>query len=112
MKKLLIWLFFLICPFLIMFVVNKTTNNPTTKYIPEKCTRYCHNVTCEHGNKLYKEHQGDWFADFAKSIYTKNIVWLHNNPFGIGYGAVNLLIYVFAWPLLMALLLGNLIRKA
>ena len=95
-----------------MIIVNETTNNPSTKYDPDKCTRYCHNVACEHGNKLYATYQGNWYADFAKSIYTKNIVWLHNNPFGIGYGAANLLIYVFAWPLLMALLLGNLIRKA
>jgi hypothetical protein len=97
---------------LIMVVVNEAVNNPSTKYDAARCTRYCHNVTCEHGNKLYEKHQGSWFADFTKNIYTKNIVWLHNNPFGIGYGAVNLLIYVFAWPLLMALLLGNLIRKS
>jgi len=112
MKKFLIWFFFLICPFLIMIVVNETANNPSKEYNSEICTRYCHNVTCEHGNELYEKHQGSWFADFAKRTYTKNIVGLHNNPFGISYKSVNLLIYVFAWPLLMALLLGNLIRKA
>ena len=64
-----------------MFVINTATNNPTTKLLKDKCSRYCHNVTCAHTNATYKKYAGNWFADTAKSLYTKNIVWLHNNPF-------------------------------
>ncbi len=46
-----------------------------------------------------------------QNLYNKNIVWLHNNPFGLSYRAINLIIYVFGIPLFMALLLGNIIRK-
>ena len=112
MKKLLLYLILITAPFLIMFIVNTTTNNPTTKLLKNKCSRYCHNVTCAHTNATYEKYAGNWFADTAKFLYTKNIIWLHNNPFGMSYKMINLVIYVFGLPLFMALLLGNLIRKA
>ena len=112
MKKKLLWFTLILLPFIIMYIVNTSVNKPNTKNLPDKCTRYCHNVTCTHGNEIYEKYGGTWFADTAKSLYTKNIVWLHDNPFGLSYRAINLIIYVFAMPLIMALLLGNIIRKA
>ncbi len=112
MKKIFIWVGFILAPFLIMFVVNESVNAPTTKNLKDKCTRYCHNVTCTHGNEIYEKYAGTWFADTAKYLYSKNIIWLHNNPFGLSYRAINLVIYVFGLPLIMALLLGNIIRKS
>lgn len=111
MKKILIWLTLIITPFLIMFVVNTSVNNPTTQNLEDKCSRYCHNVSCSHGNLAYEEYAGTWVADTAKSLYTANILWLRKNSFGLSYRAVNLVIYVFGLPLLMAILLGNIIRK-
>lgn len=112
MKKFALWLFLVTFPFVLMIAVNETAAPPTTKNLPDRCSRHCHNVRCTHAEATYRAYAGNPFADTAKKLYTKNIVWLHNNPFGLSYGVINLVIYVFGLPLLMALLLGNLIRKA
>ncbi len=68
MKKVLLWLVFVLTPFVMMFIVNTSVNEPTTKNIKDQCTRYCHNVTCTHGNSTYEKYAGTWFADTAKNL--------------------------------------------
>lgn len=107
-----LYLLILASPFLVMVAVNEIPNNPkpTGKYVKERCTWHCHDVSCKHWRDDYavaptpmKRFHKDVFDWFVKS--------LHGNALGLNYGAINLLVYIGLYPLIGGLLVWNLIRK-
>jgi hypothetical protein len=97
-------------PFILMVLVNETSEPYTFEYRKDKCTRYCHNHSCPHTTEKYKNNKSSTFSAFEK-IYTGNIGWLKNNGMGLSYKEINLLLYAGLTPLIMTLLLWGALRK-
>ncbi len=110
MKKLIV--FALICslPFLVMVAVNEIPDNPepSHRYIPERCTWHCHNVTCKHWKTDYKAAPTKT-KQFHKDVFDWYVESLHNNWLGLDYGAINLLVFFGLYPLLGGWLLWRLL---
>jgi hypothetical protein len=114
MKKNKVALFLIICslPFAIIVAVNELPNNPepTHKYVEDRCTWYCHDVTCPHWKKSYAQEPTQ-IKKMHKDIFTGFVNALHNNPLGLNYGAINILVFFLFYPMLGAALLWRLITK-
>ncbi len=112
MQKIKLLILLLFC--LLSFICLVNWLNPKTEntFNPEKCTRYCHSVNCQHsqGGKGMK----DWslFAQSMGKLYFSNIRLLKNNGLGLSYQEMNLLIYVIIYPTLVLLLSWNLLPKS
>lgn len=96
---------FILLPFLFMVGINECSPSPTHAYDNVDCSRYCHDKGCPHASSFREDHPQ------LSSYYVANIQWLKNNPLGMSYQAINLLIYVILAPLFMLLLFWGLIRK-
>lgn len=103
------WLIIGTCflPFLIMVIVNLNFV-PSIEFDETKCTRYCHNNTCEH---FFRNQNENRISSVIIDVYTQNINWLKSNPFGLSYQQSNLVLYVFIGPLLILFLLWGVLRK-
>ncbi|BDD05698.1 hypothetical protein [Aureibacter tunicatorum] len=105
-------LILLACVFSVLILVNEIAAPQISAFEESKCTRYCHNVVCKH--QLIKhgdaEH-GNLFWKVMFSLYRKNILMLRENPLGLTYEQMNLLVYVIIVPAIALLLLINLLRK-
>lgn len=110
MKLFLKLLFVISIPFLIMVVVNTYYNKPTAIYNSEICTRVCHNKVCKHFETKLKNKTNNSWAVKKFSLYRKNIQWLKNNPLGLNYVQMNILLYVILFPLICFLLLIRLLK--
>ena len=77
---------------LVMIIINETAPKPTTVFQVERCTRYCHNHPCRHVSEI---------APTIQKLYKANIIWLKNNPLGVSYKFMNLIVYVLTYPLLI-----------
>jgi len=97
-------------PFLIMVVINTLYNTPTTKYNSKLCTRICHDKGCKHFALKLKDKTNTSWAKHSFSYYQKNIEWLKNNPLGLSYAQMNILVYVIIFPLLCLYLLIRLLK--
>lgn len=95
-KRLLI----IVIPILLMILINESSEKNTHKFLKEKCTRHCHNISCKHHNT----------TGFKNYLYQKNILLLKQNNLGLSYKQVNILVYVIGFPLIILLLFFNLIR--
>jgi hypothetical protein len=111
-KKIKIFLLIVASPLLFMVVVNECFDVPkrTDKYVPEQCTWYCHNVTCLHFKTSYEEKPSS-FKKMNKTIFDWYVTSLHGNTLNLNYRNINLLVFIFVYPLLGSLLVWNLIRK-
>ncbi len=87
-------------------------NQPTYDLLEDKCSRYCHNNGCTHYAEKYNDNRNEFpIIEKMKNLYAWNIRWLKNNPLGLSYAAMNILLYVILAPTLMTLLLWGAIRK-
>ena len=103
-----IFLVLLIAPPLLMAGVNVFSPPLSHEFDATYCTRYCHDIQCKHAS----ENEGEAIAEGSLSKARKaNISWLRDNPFGLGYEAMNLLVYVVFAPLLILLLIWGILRK-
>ena len=109
MRKARVFWALVLLPFLIMVVVNETSEAPTFSYYSKKCTRYCHNHGCLHVYTKYDIHSKGYLKAMD-SLYKANIQWLKHNGLGLSYAEINLLLYVIVLPLLMLLLLWGAVR--
>lgn len=109
--KLFLKLALVVCiPFLIMVIVNEFYNEPTSKQFYEKCTRSYHNKGCEHFAIKLKDKTNTSWAVKNFALYRKNIEWLKNNPLGLGYYQMNILVYVIVFPIICVILLIRLLK--
>ncbi len=90
-----------------MIIVNESSEEPTTTYTKGKCTRACHNNLCKH----FIELNDDNIVKKNFNIYKKNINWLKNNPFGLSYASMNILVYVILFPLFSSILIWRILKK-
>lgn len=109
-----LFVFFGICslPFLIIVAVNEIPNNPdrSHQYTQDRCTWYCHDVTCKHWKDSYKE-EPTLTKKVHKDIFSWYVKILHNNVFGFNYGLINLIVFFGVYPLLGSWLLWRLIKR-
>lgn len=91
-----------------MWLVNSLSAAPTSEHVAEYCTRSCHNKGCVHFAEKYGYGKQN---AMLPQIYAMNIKWLRDNPLGLSYYEMNLLIYVIIWPILVAMLIYGLARK-
>lgn len=91
----------LLAPMLLVILVNESHPDMSHEYLPDQCSRYCHDHACPHADLSPRQQQ----------LYAANLSWLTNNPFGLSYQAVNLLIYVLLLPFLILFFLWTLLRK-
>ena len=110
MKRLLKLVLIVCIPFLIMVIINESYNEPTSKQLSQKCTRSCHNNGCKHFTLKLKDKTNNSWAVKNFSLYRENIKWLKNNPLGLSYAQMNILVYVVAFPLLCLYLLIRLLK--
>ena len=94
-------------PLLIMVIVN-WNRVPSSELNIVKCTRYCHNNVCEH---FVRDQNENRISPVIVNAYTQNINWLKDNPFGLSYQHINLVLYVLIGPLLILLLFWGVLRK-
>jgi len=112
MKRKLLWCILLCAPLLVIFGVNEfAASEPTHRYLPTQCTRYCHDNGCPHAARKY-EHSKSSMVGWARKIYTGNMRLLRGNSLGMHYSHINILIYVILFPLLFAILLWGAIKKS
>jgi len=97
-------------PFLVMVIVNESMSTPKWEYTETKCSRYCHNKGCSHTIDKYNSDDLTETQVKMARLYNANIVWLKKNPLGLSYQAMNILLYVIVFPLLLYLLLWGLVR--
>lgn len=111
-KRLKIFLFLVIMPFLFVVIINENplVPNRTSKYNQDYCTWYCHNVTCLHFKMSYNNNS-TVFKETNKKIFDLYVNSLHGNLLGLNYRNINLLIFIILIPLIASLLVWNLIRK-
>lgn len=104
------WFLFLIVliPTLSIIGVNEFSRAPSHQYEASHCTRACHDKGCKHYRKRVETKA---VSGRLTKLYVANIRWLKQNPLGLSYQAMNLLLYVFISPLLILLLIWGLIRK-
>ena len=100
----------LVLPFIVMAMVNKLSEAPTSQYKKDKCSRYCHTISCKHVAEKYKNNESSEMKT-AADLYKSTIFLLRKNGLGLGYKEMNLFIYVGLAPLLMSVLLWTAIRK-
>lgn len=103
----------ILCPFLIMVIVNECFDTPqrTRKYEKEYCTWYCHDVTCPHWKASYKSNPTK-LKKMHRNVFDWYVSSLHNNPLNLNYGAINLFVFIGLYPVFGSLLVWNLIRKS
>ncbi|MEL6588463.1 MAG: hypothetical protein AAFQ87_24355 [Bacteroidota bacterium] len=107
MKRWLLILMIL-SPVLCIVGVNEFSRTPSHQYEASHCTRYCHDKGCKH----YRQRvETEVISGNLTKLYVANIRWLKQNPLGLSYQAMNLLLYVFIAPLLILLLIWGLIRE-
>ncbi len=94
-----------------MIIINEISSSPSSTYSSKECTRICHNSGCKHFYEKLKNVDETSLAITNFSLYKKNIKWLKNNPFGLSYAEMNLLVYVILFPLISILLLIRLLKK-
>jgi len=104
MKNLVIIVGLILFSLAVIITVNETSPLPTRELSQKNCTRHCHDKGCIH----YQEEE---VSPFLLSVYKQNIYWLKQNPFGLSYKEMNLLLYVIIAPFLIIVLLWGLIRK-
>ena len=93
-------------PLGIVFVINFFAPSPSHEHQEERCTRYCHDHFCPH----FIQQQAQP-SSLSYRLYSANVHWLKNNPFGLAYRDINLWLYVVLAPMLMLLLLFLALRK-
>ena len=93
-----------ICIIALMTAVNTFAPVATHSHQTDQCTRYCHDVGCSHFDQTSS-------VTSLKTLYAANIHWLRNNPLGISYQQMNLLVYVIGFPTLWAILLLGIIKR-
>lgn len=99
----------LFCVF-VMVAVNEFCGKSDADYYPMSCSRYCHNNPCTHfQNRLNRENA--LFVDAYQIAYGENIQWLKDNPLGLSYRDMNILIYVILYPIMVLVLVWGIIRK-
>lgn len=109
MKRLLLLLAIVSIPFFIVIIVNETSSTTNTS-IKNYCTRACHNKGCTHFNKKRLNKKQNTFVTKHYNTYKNNIIWLKNNPFGLSYVQINLLLYVIVFPIASLYLLWRLLK--
>lgn len=111
-KRLIIFLIIICLPFLSMVIVNECFKTParTDKYMEAHCTWYCHNVTCPHWKQSYKDNPTR-IKKMHKDVFDWYVVSLYNNPLGLNYGVINILVFIIIYPLLGGILVWRLINK-
>lgn len=82
---------------------------PTDEYLSDQCTRYCHNSHCPHFEA--KVVTKNALALKIQPAYQTAIRSLKFNPFGLSYTTINLLVFVFGFPVLIFLNLWRLWKK-
>ena len=97
-------------PILLMAIVNGVHQTPPTGYLEDKCSRYCHNITCKHA--IEKQGTEKPMTKFTLRLYEKNIALLKENKLGLTYKEINLLIYVVVFPILSGVMLWGVLRKS
>lgn len=86
-----------------MILVNQLSPSPTPFYIKEQCSRYCHDKGCPHFQTNVKE--GNRITLFFHAYHENVIQLLKNNPFGVSYKMMNILVFVIFFPFLILSLL-------
>jgi hypothetical protein len=111
-KRTVLFILIIISPLLTMIIVNECFDTPqrTHEYHKEHCTWYCHDVACPHWADDYRA-QPTPAKKIHKDIFDWYVINLLHNPLGLNYGMINLLVFVFFYPLLGSLLVWNLIRN-
>ena len=109
MKALLFISSLLLLLLTITYIINLTGIIPTDKYLSDQCTRYCHNSHCPHFESKVKAKNA--LALKIQPAYQTAIHSLKFNPFGLSYTTINLLVFVFGFPVLIFFLSFNLLRK-
>lgn len=110
-RKLAIFFLLLMLPFMLVILVNELPNNQsrTTKQMKEYCTLDCHNNSCKHWEKSYRESPTA-MKKIHKDIFDTYVNML-SAPAGISYRSTNLLVFFLFYPMVGSLLLWNLIRR-
>lgn len=109
MKALLFLFSLLLLLLAITYIINLTGIKPTNEYLSDQCTRYCHNSHCPHFEQ--KVEAKNSLALKIQPAYQTAIRALKQNPMGLSYTAINLLIFVVGFPALIFFLFFNLLRK-
>ena len=115
MKRILLYLFILISPFLFIFLINETATDGTNyvikskviipgqkfdalntdKYLKNACTWYCHNNGCKHKSVIY---QGK-----IQEMYDAIIHF--NQHQSLDYSVMNVFLFVIVVPLMVYILI-------
>ena len=110
LKPLVIFLSICSLPFGIMIAVNEIPSNPshTHHYHPDRCTRHCHDVGCRHFKESYAADPTP-SKRMIKAVFDWYVSALHNNPLGMNYGTINLLVFIGLYPLIGCILLWRIV---
>jgi hypothetical protein len=111
LKPIIFFLAVAALPFLIMVAINELPTNPapTGKYVQDRCTRHCHDVGCQHFKQSYAAAPTN-YKRINKAVFDSYVYALHNNPLGLNYGAINLLIFILLYPLIGGILLWRIVK--
>lgn len=96
-----------ILPWALVVLVNTTMGSPTEAYHPERCTRACHDRGAPHAPLLPESLAGEG------GLVDRTVVGLHRlgASSGLGYGGVNLAVFVVVWPLSMLYLFAKAVAQ-
>jgi len=98
-------------PWVIMLSTNIALGTPTGEWLPDQCSRACHNRGCSHDPVLSDALTGDdgMFGLAVHGLYGMGS--LSGLSSFEGYGAANLAVFCALWPAGMLTLIGVGLRQ-
>ncbi|MEM7375481.1 MAG: hypothetical protein AAF587_43200 [Bacteroidota bacterium] len=90
-----------------LILVNELSSPVSNQFKETMCTRYCHTIRCQHF--IETKSQSSVVVKLTEA-YASNIRWLMDNPIGLRYKEMNLLVYLILVPIMLFVLLWGVFR--